>query len=64
VLTNAPSGDVAIVSHGGVGALLLCHLRRIPISRAADQPPGTGGYMLEFDRANWAATGGWRPIDR
>jgi broad specificity phosphatase PhoE len=24
-----PSGDVAIVSHGGVGALLLCHLKKI-----------------------------------
>ena len=63
VLCAAPTGDVAVVSHGGVGALLLCHLLGSPISRAADQPPGGGGYVLAFDRAAWTLRHGWRPID-
>jgi broad specificity phosphatase PhoE len=63
VLRTAPSGDVAVVSHGGVGALLLCHLLGSPINRAADQPPGAGGYLLAFDRADWRLRHGWRPID-
>ena len=63
VLAAAPPGDVAIVSHGGVGALLLCHLRGIGITRAADQPPGNGGYVLALDRATWSLRHDWRPID-
>jgi broad specificity phosphatase PhoE len=27
---------VAVVAHGGVGALLLCRLKGVPISRAED----------------------------
>ena len=63
VLTAAPAGDVAIVSHGGVGALLLCHLQGMPISRAADQPLGMGGHVLAFGRADGRVQHGWRPID-
>ena len=63
VLAEAPPGDVALVSHGGVGALLSCHLQNVPISRAADQPPGAGGYVLAFDRATWRLRHDWRPID-
>jgi broad specificity phosphatase PhoE len=63
VLRAAPPGDVAVVSHGGVGALLLCHLHGRPISRAADQPPGSGGYCLAFNRADWTLRHDWRPID-
>ncbi len=37
-------GDIAILAHGGVGALLLAHLRGEPISRRHDQPPGHGGH--------------------
>jgi hypothetical protein len=38
-ISMAPAeGDMAIISHGGVGALLLCHLKGVPISRAEDQP--------------------------
>ena len=28
------TGDIAIISHVGVGALLLCHLKEAPIGRA------------------------------
>lgn len=62
-LAQAPPGDVAIVAHGGVGALLLCHLTRAPISRAADQPGEGGGNLFTFDRATRALVAGWRPIE-
>jgi broad specificity phosphatase PhoE len=63
VLQAAPAGDVAVIAHGGVGALLLCHLSGWPVSRAADQPAGSGGHVLAFDRATWTLCHAWRPID-
>jgi broad specificity phosphatase PhoE len=45
----APGGDVAIISHGAVGALLLCHLKGVAISRAEDQPGTGGGNVYAFD---------------
>ncbi len=63
-LSLAPSaGDVAIVSHGGVGALLLCHLEAMPISRSADQPGGGGGHAYAFDRVSRRLLSGWRRIE-
>jgi broad specificity phosphatase PhoE len=56
-------GDVAILAHGAVGALLLCHLDGRPISRAADQPAGQGGWRFAFDRASRRLLHGWQPID-
>ena len=65
VLRRAPTaGDIAIVSHGGVGALLLCHLQGRPISRAADQPAGQGGHYYAFTAADRRLLHGWRSIDR
>lgn len=55
--------DMAIVSHGGVGALLLCHLKGVPISRAEDQPGGGGGNVFSFDMTTRQLLSGWRPID-
>ena len=63
VLAEAPAGDVAIVAHGGVGALLLCDLMDAPISRAADQPGEGGGNFFSFDRTTRALVTGWRPIE-
>jgi broad specificity phosphatase PhoE len=63
VLRTARAGDVAVVAHGGVGALLLCHITGSPISRAADQPTGSGGHVLAFDRGSWTLRHSWRPID-
>lgn len=63
VLAREPPGDVAIVAHGGVGALLLCHLKRVPISRAEDQPGDGGGNVFTFDRASRTLLRGWRPIE-
>ena len=56
-------GDVAIVSHGGVGALLLCHLKGIPIDRAEDQRGAGGGCVYSFDRESRTLLSGWRRIE-
>ena len=56
-------GDIAIVAHGGVGTLLLCHLRGDAIGRAHDQPPNNGGNFFAFDAATRRLHHGWRAID-
>ncbi|EIM72092.1 phosphoglycerate mutase [Nitratireductor aquibiodomus RA22] len=38
IVAGHDDGDLAIVSHGAAGTLLLCKLRGIPIDRAHDQP--------------------------
>jgi broad specificity phosphatase PhoE len=59
----AAEGDIAIVSHGGVGALLLCHLKGVPISRTEDQPGDGGGCVYSFDAASRRLLHGWRRIE-
>lgn len=58
VLAESPPGDVTIVAHGGVGTLLQCALRGVPISRALDQP--SQGDWSAFERANRRMLHGWR----
>ncbi|MEO9516958.1 MAG: histidine phosphatase family protein [Paracoccaceae bacterium] len=58
----APDGDVAIVAHGGVGALFLCWLLNEPISRAFDQPGAGGGNVLTATIPDWTLIEGWRDI--
>ena len=41
---SGTAGDLAIVSHGGVGTLLLCDLPGVPIDRRYDQP-GQGSWF-------------------
>mgnify|MGYP001798104446 CR=1 FL=1 len=55
-------GDIAIVAHGGVGALLLSHLKGIPISRAYDQPGHGGGNYLVVKLPKWTLEREWRDI--
>jgi len=59
----ATEGDIAIVSHGGVGALLLCHLKGVPISRSEDQPAGGGGNVYSFGVSDRRLLSGWRRIE-
>lgn len=54
------TGDVTIVSHGAVGALLLADLSGVPISRDLDQP-GMGS-VFTFDPRTWEATSGWSRV--
>ncbi len=56
-------GDVAIVTHGGVGALYLCHLKGIEIDRGQEAPHPGGGCYYCFDAASRALVHGWRTID-
>jgi broad specificity phosphatase PhoE len=62
-IAMAPSGDIAIVSHGAVGALLLCHLKGVPISRAEDQPGEGGGNVFSFDAESRRLLSGWCRIE-
>jgi broad specificity phosphatase PhoE len=61
VLHRSPEGPLAIISHGGVGTLLLCRFRGEPISRAADQP--SQGHYWVFNRETRAVERDWRSID-
>jgi broad specificity phosphatase PhoE len=64
VISMAPNeGDIAIVSHGGVGALLLCHLKGVSITRSEDQPGGGGGNVYSFDGSDRRLLSGWRRIE-
>jgi broad specificity phosphatase PhoE len=64
VIAMAPAqGDIAIISHGGVGTLLLCYLKGIPISRTEDQPNGGGGNAFSFEVATRRLLTGWRRIE-
>lgn len=55
-------GDIAIVSHGAVGALLLAHLLGEEISRRLDQPANGGGNVFAFESATGALLHGWQPV--
>lgn len=62
VSAQAPAGDVAIVAHGGVGALALAALSKAPISVSFDQPEQ--GNWFTFDRETRKLLGGWTPLPR
>lgn len=57
----ATGADVAVIGHGGVGTLWLCHLAGLPIDRRHDQP-GQGHYF-SVDVARGSVLHPWRPID-
>lgn len=61
--SDGSSGDIAIVAHGAVGALLLCDLQGVAISREWDQPGIGGGNWFAFDRRTRRLKHGWQPID-
>ncbi|SNR28381.1 histidine phosphatase family protein [Puniceibacterium sediminis] len=56
------SGDLLVVAHGAVGALLRCHLLGRAISRDEDQPPVGGGCHFTADAAGLAAPTPWSVI--
>jgi broad specificity phosphatase PhoE len=62
IAQSSASGDIAIVAHGGVGTLLLCHLKGTPISRTEDQPGG-GGNFFSFEAVNRRLLSAWKRIE-
>ncbi|WGF87904.1 histidine phosphatase family protein [Marinivivus vitaminiproducens] len=60
ICASAGEGDLAIVGHGGIGTLLLCHLLGVAIGRAHDQP--FQGHCFTVDRASRRVLHRWRPI--
>jgi len=60
-VSDCAAVDVAIVGHGAVGALLMCHLDGLAISRAHDQPGQ--GHHWSYDRSDDRLLHGWRRID-
>jgi broad specificity phosphatase PhoE len=61
VAASNGSGDIAIVSHGGVGTLLICKLKNIPITRTEDQQ-GQGHYF-KFNIRDKELVHTWQKID-
>ncbi len=57
-----PALPIAFVGHGGVGALLKCHMLGHPISRTQDQPGG-GGNLFRFALADRDVSCDWTPIE-
>jgi len=58
---TARDGDVLLVSHCGVGALLMCHLTGTPIQRLVDQPGQ--GSCYSFDASTRQLERGWQSIE-
>jgi len=57
------TGDALIVSHGGVGCLLMAHLQQVEIGRESrPQHPG-GGCFLVIDREAFSLRQDWRSIE-
>ena len=50
-------GDVAVVGHGGVGTLLLCHLAGLGIDQRHDQP--SQGHYWTWDRTTRTLVHPW-----
>ncbi|MFK7764024.1 MAG: histidine phosphatase family protein [Roseobacter sp.] len=55
------TGDILVVAHGAVGALLRCYLKGCEITREEDQFAG-GGAWFETDIHVRTAPGPWRRI--
>lgn len=61
ILATHRTGDLALVCHGGVATLLLCHMLRVPIDRTLDQP--RGGCAWSFDANTRQVLTQWEPIE-
>ncbi len=57
------SGDIVVVSHGGVGCLLAAHLQQVPIGQESRPSHPGGGCFLVIDRETLALSQDWRVIE-
>jgi len=56
-------GNTLVVSHGGVGCLLMAHLQKVEIGRESrPQHPG-GGCFFVMDRGTFSLRQDWRTIE-
>lgn len=55
------SKPVAFIGHGGVGTLLKCQLKAVPIDRVEDQRGG--GNLFAFSLADMSVSCDWTPIE-
>lgn len=62
IAAKAPKGDIAVVAHGGVGCLLVCHVMSVPISRQHDQPGQKGGNYVTISLPDWTLLHYWQDI--
>lgn len=63
VAADETSGDIVIVSHGGVGSLLTDHLQQVEIGKGTRPSHPGGGCYLVIDRNSLALSRDWRVID-
>ncbi len=57
------TGDALIVSHGGVGSLLMAHLQGVEIGRESRPQHSGGGCYLVMDRETFSLREDWRSIE-
>jgi broad specificity phosphatase PhoE len=57
------SGEIVIVSHGGVGCLLTAHLQRVAIGQESRPSHPGGGCFIVIDRDSFTLTQDWRSIE-
>jgi broad specificity phosphatase PhoE len=57
------SGDIVVVSHGGVGCLLMAHLQQVEIGRESRPSHPGGGCFIVIDRGTFTLTQDWRAIE-
>jgi len=63
IINEMNNQPILIVSHGGVGALLMAYLLREPISRDLDQPGDEGGNYFVFTSL-LRLVSKWNPIEK
>jgi broad specificity phosphatase PhoE len=64
-VAEAPKdGDIVVVAHGAVGAILRAHLLGDSISRSHDQPQGVGGgHCMMIRLPDWELEQDWTAIE-
>jgi broad specificity phosphatase PhoE len=62
-VVQSTTGDVVIVSHGGVGALLTAHLQNVEIGRESRPSHPGGGCFIVIDRETFTLKQDWRAIE-
>lgn len=58
------AGEIAVVSHGVVGLLYLCHIKGCPISKEHEHPKAAGGgnyFCVDVEKCELVTD--WTPID-